>query len=62
MNIALPSPLLSRFDLILLLRDTVEEQWDTHIADYILNGKNSFSKLTDRELWNVDILQVSLLL
>ncbi|KAG5866390.1 hypothetical protein JTB14_013262 [Gonioctena quinquepunctata] len=57
MNIALPSPLLSRFDLILLLRDTVNQEWDERVADYILNGGDNFSKLTDSGLWTLDILQ-----
>ncbi|KAJ8937350.1 hypothetical protein NQ314_011895, partial [Rhamnusium bicolor] len=57
MNIAIPSPLLSRFDLILLLRDVVNEKWDTQVSDYILNGGNNFSKLTDSGLWSIDILQ-----
>ncbi|XP_074028985.1 DNA helicase MCM9 isoform X3 [Leptinotarsa decemlineata] len=57
MNIALPSPLLSRFDLILLLRDTVNQEWDDRIAEYILNGGGNFSKLTDGGLWSLDILQ-----
>lgn len=60
MSIALPSPLLSRFDLVLMLRDTVNEEWDSLLADYILNGGNNFSKLTDSKLWSTEILQVYL--
>ncbi|CAH0553371.1 unnamed protein product [Brassicogethes aeneus] len=56
LNIALASPLLSRFDLILLLRDTVNEEWDSLVADYILNGGNNYSKLTDNT-WSLDLLQ-----
>ncbi|CAG9817991.1 unnamed protein product, partial [Phaedon cochleariae] len=57
MNVALPSPLLSRFDLILMLRDVVDDEWDERVADYILNGGHEFSKLTDSGLWTVDVLQ-----
>lgn len=58
MNIALPSPLLSRFDLVLLIKDAVIEDWDNSVTDYILNGRNNYSKLSDNGLWSVDILQV----
>lgn len=59
MSIALPSPLLSRFDLVLILRDIVNENWDGLVADYILNTGNDLSKLTSSKLWSTDILQVN---
>lgn len=58
MSIALPSSLLSRFDLVLMLRDTVNQEWDALLADYILNGGYNYSKLTSSKLWSTDILQV----
>lgn len=59
MSIALPSSLLSRFDLVLMLRDTVNKEWDDLVADYILKGGYNFSKLASSKLWNTDILRVS---
>ena len=36
-NTALASPLLSRFDLIIPILDTKDKEWDTKVADCILN-------------------------
>ncbi|RZC35570.1 DNA helicase MCM9 [Asbolus verrucosus] len=57
MNIALASPLLSRFDLILLLRDKINDNWDSLVADYILNSQNNTSKLTENIYWTIETLQ-----
>ncbi|CAG9853759.1 unnamed protein product [Phyllotreta striolata] len=57
MNVALPSPLLSRFDLVYLLKDTVNEEWDEKVVDFILNDGNQCSKLTESKHWSLSHLQ-----
>ncbi|KAJ2778707.1 DNA helicase mcm9 [Coemansia interrupta] len=37
-NTALSSPLLSRFDLIMVLLDTRNDRWDARVAEYLLEG------------------------
>lgn len=38
-NVALPSPLLSRFDVVLLLMDNRNHEWDSIISSFILNDR-----------------------
>ncbi|XP_004673870.2 PREDICTED: DNA helicase MCM9 [Condylura cristata] len=51
-NIALGSPLLSRFDLILVLLDTKNEDWDHIISSFILENKGYPNK--SEKLWSME--------
>ncbi|XP_077343164.1 DNA helicase MCM9 [Lithobates pipiens] len=51
-NVALASPLLSRFDLVLVLLDTKNEDWDKIISSFILENKDCNHK--SDKLWNME--------
>ncbi|XP_043818265.1 LOW QUALITY PROTEIN: DNA helicase MCM9 [Dromiciops gliroides] len=51
-NVALGKPLLSRFDLILVLLDTKNEDWDRIISSFILENKGCPSK--SKNLWSME--------
>uniref|UniRef100_A0A4X2M1L1 DNA helicase MCM9 n=1 Tax=Vombatus ursinus TaxID=29139 RepID=A0A4X2M1L1_VOMUR len=51
-NVALGSPLLSRFDLILVLLDTRNEDWDRIISSFILENKGCPNK--SKKLWSME--------
>lgn len=61
-NTAIASPLLSRFDLVLLLRESVNFSWDESVFDHILgqNFANKDDKI-DGTPWNIELLQVYIL-
>ncbi|XP_048387757.1 DNA helicase MCM9 isoform X2 [Stegostoma tigrinum] len=51
-NTAIASPLLSRFDLVLVLLDTKNEEWDKVIASFILENK-ACPTISDK-LWSME--------
>lgn len=54
-NVALGTPLLSRFDLIFILIDSKNKQWDKLVSSYILFGD---SNKTNRKQWSIEKLQI----
>lgn len=59
LNIGIDSPLLSRFDLVLILRDDRNVEWDTRIADHLLGLSSNRPQVEQRddELWTIQNLQ-----
>ncbi|KAM6964808.1 DNA helicase MCM9 [Aplochiton taeniatus] len=53
-NVALASPLLSRFDLVLVLLDTRNPQWDQTISSFILDSKGFSSSPSSSSLWPME--------
>ncbi|KAF7253504.1 DNA helicase MCM9 [Varanus komodoensis] len=51
-NIALGSPLLSRFDLVLVLLDTRNEEWDRIISSFVLENKGCPNM--SEKLWTME--------
>ncbi|KAK1796159.1 hypothetical protein P4O66_009243, partial [Electrophorus voltai] len=51
-NVALASPLLSRFDLVLVLLDTKNPEWDRIISSFILQNKGAPSRSSS--LWSME--------
>ncbi|KAM3838001.1 DNA helicase MCM9 [Diretmus argenteus] len=51
-NVALASPLLSRFDLVLVLQDTRNPEWDRIISSFILEERGESSESSS--LWSME--------
>ncbi|KAJ2449202.1 DNA helicase mcm9 [Coemansia sp. RSA 2336] len=56
-NTALSTPLLSRFDLILVLLDTHNEQWDARVSSFLLNGSRQTENEASEDQWSFEKLQ-----
>ncbi|XP_059150821.1 DNA helicase MCM9-like [Physella acuta] len=56
-NVALASPLLSRFDLVLVLLDTQNDQWDRIVSSFILEGRNPADMTDMNTVWSMDKMQ-----
>ena len=58
-NIAMASPLLSRFDLVLVLIDEKNLHWDSVVSDYLLLGEEvDHQKNTETsDLWSLNQMQ-----
>jgi DNA helicase MCM9 len=56
-NVALASPLLSRFDLILVLLDTHNAEWDELVSSFILEQRDLPLHEGDGAIWNLEKLQ-----
>ncbi|KAL2914680.1 DNA helicase mcm9 [Polyrhizophydium stewartii] len=61
-NIALASPLLSRFDIILLLLDTQNQEWDEVVSSFILGTETSSKPIHEvtGNLWDLERMQAYL--
>lgn len=59
LNIGIDSPLLSRFDLVYILRDDRNPDWDSRIGDHLLDLSSSQRRPKQRaeELWPMEKLQ-----
>lgn len=58
-NIAVASPLLSRFDLLLVLHDAKNEEWDRIVSSFILEGRGprTTTGSSSDSLWSMDKMQ-----
>ncbi|XP_048000023.1 DNA helicase MCM9-like [Leguminivora glycinivorella] len=55
-NVALGTPLLSRFDLIFILLDTKNKAWDKLVSSYILFG--GAQAMDSKKQWSIEKLQM----
>lgn len=59
LNVGIASPLMSRFDLVYILRDERIPEWDDQIATHLLELAKGVQvrRLTETPLWNTEKLQ-----
>nr|CAB3263699.1 DNA helicase MCM9 [Phallusia mammillata] len=57
MNIAIASPLLSRFDIVLVLLDTKNTVWDDVVCNYLLHDEGMAQDLDENRLWDLEQMQ-----
>lgn len=52
-NTGIASPLLSRFDLVLVLKDSHNQDWDRLVSKFILQGQNPLEEREDTGFWSI---------
>lgn len=55
MNVAIAGPLLSRFDIVLVMLDECDEEWDKMVSSFILNER--LNELNEVDLWPIEKLR-----
>lgn len=65
-NIGIASPLLSRFDIVLIMRDERNPDWDNQVADHVLNHSTAAtsaqkSQGVASDVWSIAKLQTHLM-
>lgn len=52
-NTGIASPLLSRFDLVLVLKDSHNQDWDRLVSKFILQGQDPLEEREDTGFWSI---------
>ncbi|XP_077531674.1 uncharacterized protein LOC144144183 [Haemaphysalis longicornis] len=52
-NTGIASPLLSRFDLVLVLKDSHNQDWDRLVSKFILQGQDPLEDREDTGFWSI---------
>ncbi|EGG22705.1 MCM family protein [Cavenderia fasciculata] len=64
-NTNLGTALLSRFDIIMIITDEIDDEWDRYLSDFILNQAMNINNTNpkvpkldgDEALWNIETIQ-----